>query len=155
MSKTLFIAFVANRVTSPKIALFSDFNPHCATTTLHHSPKNSLPTWLCSLGLKVPSPRVAVHHALPEGIMHRTRNADHSILINNRLVLGSSTPKPPPSLLRKNVFYHPDEGTSIYKHITYSWFSRVIGNILQCSLLSDCRQPQFTQSNFAEKPLLK
>ena len=66
-----------------------------------------------SLGLKVPSPRVAVHHALPEGIMHRTRNADHSILINNRLVLGSSTPKPPPSLLRKNVFYHPDEGTSI------------------------------------------
>lgn len=60
--------------------------------------------------LKVPSPRVAVHHALPEGIMHRTRNADHSILINNRLVLApSSTSKPPPSLLRKNVFYHPDE----------------------------------------------
>merc|ERR1719219_2587408 len=65
--------------------------------------------------LKVPSPRVAVHHALPEGIMHRTRNsggthsADHSILINNRLVLASSTSKPPSSLLRKNVFYHPDE----------------------------------------------
>ena len=72
---------------------------------------------MCSLGLKVPSPRVAVHHALPEGIMHRTRNADHSILINNRLVLGSSTPKPPPSLLRKNVFYHPDEGTIPVIHL--------------------------------------
>ena len=72
-----------------------------------------------SLGLKVPSPRVAVHHALPEGIMHRTRNADHSILINNRLVLGSSTPKPPPSLLRKNVFYHPDEGT-FFREINFT-----------------------------------
>jgi len=95
----------------PLNSLFSYFNPRCALTTTQYSspPKNSLPNWLCSLGLKVPSPRVAVHHALPEGIMHRTRNADHSILINNRLVLGSSTPKPPPSLLRKNVFYHPDE----------------------------------------------
>ena len=74
------------------------------------------------LGLKVPSPRVAVHHALPEGIMHRTRNvggthsADHSILINNRLVLASSTSKPPSSLLRKNVFYHPDEGILIIEN---------------------------------------
>jgi len=110
-----------------------------SSTTLAQRPPAALPTSASSTSahsssrhrLKVGSPRsnrVAVHHAVPLDILHRTSNrnsADHSILINNRLILSAtntaSTTKSPSSTtsnssskqaqaIRKTVFYNTDEG---------------------------------------------
>ena len=73
------------------------------------------------LGLKIGSSqqRVAVHHAVPAEVMHR----DHSILINNRLVVKSSTGSSSDtknstkssSAIRKTVFYNPNNaGKELY-----------------------------------------
>ena len=104
----------------PFSVIFSPIQQHSLKINiLHH------------LGLKVGSPRsnrVNVHHAVPLDILHRTSNrnsADHSILINNRLILSAtntaSTTKSPSSTtsnssskqaqaIRKTVFYNTDEG---------------------------------------------
>lgn len=109
-----------------------------SSTTLAQRPPAALPTSASTTSahsssrhrLKVGSPRsnrVAVHHAVPLDILHRTSNrnpADHSILINNRLILSAtntaSTTKSPSSTtsnssskqapaIRKTVFYNTDE----------------------------------------------
>jgi len=109
-----------------------------SSTTLAQRPPAALPTSASTTSahsssrhrLKVGSPRsnrVNVHHAVPLDILHRTSNrnsADHSILINNRLILSAtntaSTTKSPSSTtsnssskqaqaIRKTVFYNTDE----------------------------------------------